>query len=881
MTQKNEQHHDDNIWISLSDLWMLIKRSKKKMILYALLGAILIATYGLTKPMVYISNASFREKSSSPSVTHTSTSIAAVLLGSSRGGSFSEAISTFKSRTLLAKLVKQMNLQGTLSKHGAYFPIMGNVRDNLKTEFSLLMDVKGPFFPDNELPIALQNLNYDGEIPRGIKITFLTEDTFALSTSRKANPVPGKLGEPVEINTVSFTLVRQNDEPLSMQEFNLIVQPLSAAILILGNKIEAEVDRDDKTLVRLKCVDTNRFRATKILNATMAAYQHYLREEQMRISQAQIAYLESRQDEMKVSLHQLMQEHATVLAFDVVNLGFPDIKSAMAFFANAQQKCNQDLLAIDLELKALKQIQRAGIIYKPVNGSQEQAAVENLVNKIRDLRQQYDSLEVSMGDVLKKFPRQNIPGEFQGIDLNTAKGLYLGYSKELDSIEAAESQQKYIINQIAEPTFDISSLSSILTDGVSQKMIAEASAHVFALKDQNNRTTKELERLRQELVVQKGFLTEHLNQSIELLKLRHNLILEKIQNLKILTLDLIEQEVSVLDKHLFDLVKTRLEQLDQERSVIVQHQKDLQEKMAKLPVQWVSERIVDQQMNLNANMVEEITKLVESKNTSHNLDLIQSAPVDAANIPVQPKNPRTLFLAVLGAILGVVFALGHAFARTLIDGFPVSLSNLQLARQHIAGKLSERFQTAPESTLADNDLATLRRLTVFLEQQPSQLGQGRTASFLLGPKGMNYSSRVAQLLSKQGRKIVIISLKFDQFKQTQEQDGIIQYLEGIINWPNIHKKAEYDFINSGGVTRFGHELLCSSRFPILIEELRKKYDWVILVSRAPIGSPEAEHLISIAQNSVISIAGETWKDIQRPLHIATAFNPPKVISFIC
>lgn len=103
--------------------------------------------------------------------------------------------------------------------------------------------------------------------------------------------------------------------------------------------------------------------------------------------------------------------------------------------------------------------------------------------------------------------QQSIQQEFQGIDLATTKELYLTYSRDLNGVEAEGRQLRFVIDQVDDPAFEISSLSTILRDGVSQNMIDQASKLLLALRDEDNRSVREQERLKSDLSIQKGFLS--------------------------------------------------------------------------------------------------------------------------------------------------------------------------------------------------------------------------------------------------------------------------------------------------------------------------------------------------------------------------------------
>lgn len=949
---------DENIWVSLSDLWLVCKKAKRNIIFWTTVGGTAAALYTLTRPVEYQSTATFREKSSGISTTATP-SLTSMLLGSTRNSSYSEAISTMKSQALLGKVARNLNLQGTLVKKESRFPELSNIIKNLKVTYAHLRNVQKPIFPDLQPQLILDKVVYDGEVAIRMLVTFLSEDTYQIRFNKMEEPITGQIGIPLKYINAQFIIVRQDQsQPIALQEYELTIYPLPKVVENLLNKISIEIDRDDKTLLKLVVADANRHRAVAILNGLMLAYQKHLREEQRRITEEQIGYLKKRQDEMKIELRNMMEEHAAILSSDVLSLGFPDVNSAINFFAATQQKYTQDLLTIDLELKHLQEIKNVGAIqyaYDPSHN--DSAGINATVARIRQLHQQSDSLELALGDVeggietstehlaeqmkelayVQQLSREtsqiiasleagelpdgssklyhdnrykvkswcdNLQGltnlreketcrthfltylsnllhtfhvyekaiheglthqrnpqkEFQGIDLQTAKELYLTYSKKLNGLESDEAQNRFIIQQMHEPNFEISSLSSALTDAVSQDMISKTSALLLSLKDEVNRSIREQDRLRSEIAVKKGFLEEHLQQTIQLLQLNQKLLKEKISALQMATLGLIQQELSVLEKHLSDIIGMRIGQLNHQRQVIEQHQVELQQEMTKLPVKWVSEKLIDQQMELNGRMVEEITKLVESKNTQSSLDVIPSAPVDIAIASLLPKSPRLLFFIILGSALGALLSTSYAFVRTIGAGIPVTLENLTIAHQHVSGSLSKRYNSSTP-LISDQDLETLRKLIVFLESSQDH-DKGKIVALIVGQEGPDYSHHLATLLSKTGHKVLRLPLCFDKPAEQKDLPGLLQYLEGTAGQPKIVSTDSYSMIHPGGISRYAPELMRSSAFDKLLNEMKQQYDWIIVTSFAGIKNSEAQYLVQLSSYGVITIKDETWEDLK-------------------
>lgn len=438
--------------------------------------------------------------------------------------------------------------------------------------------------------------------------------------------------------------------------------------------------------------------------------------------------------------------------------------------------------------------------------------------------------------------------EFEGINLETSRQLHLAYMKEFNDLEAEETQYRFLVEQLAHPDFELSSLTALLQDPISHARITRASEIVIHLKDENNHTQKERERLIEELELQKSFLDSHIKQIADLTKIKSRLVQEKMAALQGVSLDLIQQQIALLKKQFSDYVSASISHLNQEKQLLEEDQASLHKRMAEIPPKWTSEQLLNYHLQLNQKFLENLAAMVESKNITKNLEMIQSAPLDRAIPPLNPKPPHIVFYAILGAIIGFLGASSFLFARTMQIGMPASIDNLRLAHFHVSGTIS----SCASPLILDSDLNTLRRLIGHMERNPSP-----QQILILNGSGPDFSDALAQLLSKKGLRVCKMELGF----QDSDAEGLLQYIEGQAEFPEVERSEVFDSIASGGVSRYSEELLKSPRFLYLLKSLATTYDWVIGVSPAKITSAEAENLAKLFTGSAIIITHETLEEV--------------------
>lgn len=476
--------------------------------------------------------------------------------------------------------------------------------------------------------------------------------------------------------------------------------------------------------------------------------------------------------------------------------------------------------------------------------------------------------------------QQNPAGEYQGISLDVATDLYRDFSKQLIQMESTIRQNTFFIRQIEDPNFEITSLSAGLNDPISSEMIQKAGQLILNLRDQNNQSIREQERIKEELNLERTFLNLHLQQMVQLMELNKQLIDEKIFALQNVSLELIHQRISLLEKNLQDFLHSRLNNLEQERALIKRHLENIHAEMAQLPQKWVSEQLLTQEVTTNHLIVEEIAKLVETKNISHNLEVIQSAPVDLALPPVHPLTPKILILGILGLIMGAFLGACFALAQSFGQGLRISLCYLEQMRCHVSGKLTSPLSLDGKH-LSPSNMETLRRLQVYFDSVCTQDSTFRLAEnkllLLVEGEGPHYAPLLANLLTKRGGHVLTLDLNFQDSKNVSP--GLLQVLNGELKNPLIQQGENGDWIAAGGETSFASEMIASVAFQKLIGQLHSQYDWIIAFSRATPTSVEAESLIPQFPFAAMTLKDEKIEELHFYLQFLKS-HPQHKMTFI-
>ncbi|MEI8365886.1 MAG: Wzz/FepE/Etk N-terminal domain-containing protein [Parachlamydiaceae bacterium] len=883
MTDIPEKTGQD-ILISFADLKRVVKKNKRKIYLGILVFALLGFFYALFRPIQYEAHASFREKGKSRSGMGSGLGAAVLFMGD--GAIDSDALTMMTSRKLLEEVVKSQGLQGYITKDEFEFPFLplARIKNNLLAEY---VSFKKPLTLVVRPPIAdlkTEQVFYAGEVPTHLILSVTAPEQYTLLDITGKNIGHGTFGIPFSTDKFAFTLVRRNPKDLTGSAYTLSLLPLEFTANTLKSQLTFLPDKNDKSLLRISHRNSDRNQAAKNLNMLMTAYLDHIQSEHENLSQMQIDYLRERQEDAGSQLESMMLANAEKLSADLSATGFATSDNAMTFLASTQQQLKQKLFTLDMEIQYLEKIQQEGHLNSElVSDTYDFSAINNITAEKQKLTQQSNSLYLALKNTQNEespiFNGKDVDASKQGLDLNVAKEIYVAYVKEQSDLESKARQHSFVINQMSESGFEITSLCTILTDPVSMEMIGRTNSLLLSLKDHDNRSSKEQERLLADLTIQKEALKMHIQQSAILLHLRQNFVKEKIIQLQKVLLSLIQEQMSILDQQLLDSISNAVQNLKQGKALLEENLLELRTEMASFPKQRAAEQLITQQMKINQALVEEVSKIVESKNIANNLEKFQSAPVDVAIAPIHPSPPRLLLFTIVGSIAGAFLSCCWVLAWSVIVGVEASPENLRHAGFQVAGMLSEmRRKNEGDILLLDSDLDALRRLIAYITSAPADQKEERgQALVLVEGNGPDYAVPLAELMFKMGLKVLVVDVRFDDYSGSSVP-GMLQYLEGKVPAPSVIHKDQYSYIGSGGVCRYSNELLCSRQFKTMLSGMVENYDWVIVSSSALPQSAEAASLLEQIPCASITVSGQSVNDLKTCLSYAG--TPGHTIAFM-
>lgn len=842
--------------ILLGDIGEILRRHKKTIMTSALGLALIAFSLGVTRDVLYLGEATFRDKAKADSGVRQSMSD--FFLGSGEKND-SEAVSAMRSARLMEELIRRRGLQGTVNEKTASFPLLRTIQENLRVEWAYLMKKKVPALPEKEKVIAIADIQYHGELYIPLELTFLDETTYQVKEGSE-----GQLGHPYVGDTFRFTLNKVGGEPLEGRTFLVRLDPLKNVAKDLAQVLIAKTDSDDRSLIRIKNLHPDRQEAAQFVNTLMEIYQDYLRQEHDRIAKAQLTYLETRENEIALSLKKVMEDHATSLQNDLVASGFTDSKKELEFLTGQLLQFTHKLTEIELDQKRLARALEGDFAsFDPsARGTADAPIINEMLQKMRELKMGQESLVVALAD---KEVKSNASDEYLGVGLQTAKEIYVALSRERQENDSTLKQLDFVLKELVQPEFEITSLTALLHDPVSQEKIMKASNLSHSLKDTSNRTQRELERIKEELRVQKEFFKTHLAETAKLLELKGQVLDEKFVLLQLAMLEMSGRDIAVLESQLHDYIATRMNNLKVEKRMLESELISLKERLAHIPEKWVKDQLLEQHLQRTQRMVENISSMVESKNISNNLELIQSAPLDFALVPLHPKPPRLILLTIIGAFLGTLFSSLFFVSKSLLTAIPLTLDNLTLNGFKTVGSFTYK-KGERKPPLFDANFDTLRKALAYFPAHHLSL-------INLTGQGPDYADMLADLLRKKGDSVLRLHL-------TSQPEGTTGLKECLEEHLPVDAAIQGDTLYLGHVDRFANELFTHDRFNDTLHELKHRYSWIVASSDVPLNSPEAENLIARFDAALLAIQDETYQTLQPLLIDLEDLRREKPIAFL-
>lgn len=955
---KNEPSRQVEILISITDFLAALKKKRKFITLFAFFLGLLALIFNITEPVMFEAKGTFKEKGS------TQTSIGGkmqVLMGSIAGDSSTSSINLMKSRKVMDRVVKKLNLQARLIEEipkSTWVNLSNNIKGiNAYLTSRFYGSLLHPIFEEDKIKVSCQDIDYNLRYLSSFKIKFISDELYVLTNS-KGQKKQYSINEKVSFDGCSFYLKNEGTKNLKGTKFNLVFYPLNETSLAYSAKMIIETDKKDKSLIKIAVKNPSPQLAANLVNLLMDSYKEYLEEVNKKSINEQLSYLNFRKGQIDQGFNLLMQEHSDHVKNKILELGgFPNSEQELSFLSDQQGSlknrafelnrskaliegdekhdylCNESIASTDkvfseLYLKKREMEQKYDsfsldiIDIEEANPKKYDDALKNDFDKLNSIRNHLDEIDIVtkklssnnplssklkiikdsfvISEDLKNYFNNNLLSQyestlatpdykecsqyleaissyldnqkklllmrlelvksrlffqkdydenFEGLNLESAEELLKDFNLKLNQSITNLNLYSVAESQFKDVNFEVTSLSSILqNDSVIMQTISEVSSIQKKLHDINNLSSKEVDRLKNDLSVKKNFIKDHIKYVKEGNIEEGSLLKIRIFNLKKSIMDFLKREITVINNQLNDYKRALHQSIEEENTLIKNLLINLNASIANSSEKWFEEKKLETATVVQTNVISEITKLVETQNISSNLSKSESSPLDYATVPVVPKILHIFIYTILFAVLGFILGASIITMNVIFRGVIASKDNLALLGKSILGT----FLKDPTE-----DIKVARRAVSFINSDT------KIISFI-NTLGLGFVSLVATLMTKKGKKIIILDMTFLNIEEIEqkEENSLKNYLEG--DFKNLRPHSTtlgYDYLYGGSYSRFGIELLQKKEFSNFLEALKNQYDVVLMNLPIEATSLEAHLLRDLAQKTIVTLKDEKLNDL--------------------
>lgn len=608
------------IIISLSDYGKALKKGWVLILASGLILGFLMFTYQCRKSITYTAEGIFKGSASSES-SGSLGKMMELFGGNDHYISSDDPKFYLRSYPVLKGIVKAMHLQGSVSgasENGRLkelWYLLKAERWNSKYVSKKIGRLKkSPFQELEHPPLMFEHLEFTGELVEPFKIKFLDDSRYQIINKNK-ECAESSLGSPFNFSEGSFTLkARNSSDSFAGKSFTLSLTPLDVAVSKLERVFSVKRDKDNPGLVNVTCTSRDRHFAANLVNTAMKQFQKYLQDEGSRKINKQLRYLDQRQEETLNNIDFCMHEQRK---FFEAHIGAGDLftlENEIEFLANQQAEERKKLKEVEIEIRKLS-------------------------------------------EELSRYPKQpsKIPGTIETLTLASSKKIQDDYLIRLDEIALEKRQCDYCIEKLDDPSFDCASVSKILKDPSLQSRYEKIQTLHRKLADSKNWTEKELQIAKGELETEKSFLIKMIASFKEGILLREEILLARLLTIKTELLSLLEEQKSIIERNLQNCLQ----------------------QSARLPEIWMSEQKTKLNSKIYLEMMDSLTKLIETKNIGYHLECLNAIPFKKARAPLLPDHPKLALHFILGLIAGMGLCFLVICLKELSLGPTASLTNLK------------------------------------------------------------------------------------------------------------------------------------------------------------------------------------------------------------
>lgn len=732
---------DDTVYLCWSDLAHALYERWSLMRLTACVFAGAFLLFALFRAPIFVSEAMFQVKGKQAVAPGSVGGIIQLAAGATPNQGVEQTLAMLESRRVGESVIRATGLQMRPGPEGKSLRLLKNFKDNLIGEFAWWTDRPSSAAKTRDHPWKFSHVTYQGLYPKAFSITIESDRSYTVETH--GGKFAGHLGEFFCYDGLRFIL-EVDDAALAGSRWELVAEPMFKAYDRYKRNVYAQAGKRKNGIIMINYAHLSPRLSMAVTNALMSEYLRLAKVDAKRVTDEQMRFLASAQEDAWVDLSSQYDAYLDVTQESVQKNGFIRTKDALTMFTKnyGETMCqlnelerelvllqsadpilmttvhhpvqkqlfdyNQQLQVLNTRKNSLEfALQNSGALGEEVHAhlkaqEKERQKRLDLISRFQaGADQHYIQSLIASCNLRRRIHETKMaaaalpPNEMQGLGLGAATENYESNLAVMRNLENQSSALDRAIEQLASVDFDTGALIDTLAVGADfQQKVRECHALNLALKDAGNYSTKERARIQEELGLKRAALKKHL-QSVRAVNEGQQVDRRAwIQKAQLGLLGLVFKEIALVEEEIRRVIERRRTDLEGEihshRATLAKIRQD----MAGMPQAWLRERKLDLQTKFQTEMMHALVGLVESRQLAASLDIVESKPLDAATFPIRPQAPYLVFWTIAGSIFGLVLSGVYSLASAVRAGFPVSRNNLLARDQFVAGLTSKSWEKA-------------------------------------------------------------------------------------------------------------------------------------------------------------------------------------------
>jgi len=299
-------------------------------------------------------------------------------------------------------------------------------------------------------------------------------------------------------------------------------------------------------------------------------------------------------------------------------------------------------------------------------------------------------------------------------------------------------------------------------------------------------------------------------------------------------------------------------------------------------------KILRREVDTNRGIYNALLQRLKEVEVTEGIKASNIQVIDKAEVPLYPDEPRPMRNLLLAIVVGLLGGVGLAFVQENLDSSLKSPEDVEkyllLPTLGIVPTIRQRKSngTRPEVSAelvaheepmshAAESLRTLRA-ALFLATASGPPSRLIVTSARPQEGKSCVAANLAVSLSQMGKRVVLVDAdlrrpRLHRIFDVEISPGVSNYLTGSRPLPELLRKTavpSVDLVASGPVPPNPAELLDSERMRLLLEELERRYDFVLLDSPPTLGFADVPLLSRFAGSVLLVVrSGETPRKIAR------------------